>query len=86
MKGVSVTTRSENFEKVTRAIFQRLREQFGFEHVEGSQHYPARDSGVKRQVDITAYSMDGKITIIECKLHKDPVDIGCIDAFYRTAA
>ena len=72
----------KDFEQVTRVIFQRLCEQFGFERVEGSQRYPARDSGVKRQVDVTAYSIDGKQIIIECKLHKGPVDINYIDAFY----
>jgi predicted helicase len=77
-----MTANSENFEEVTRAIFQRLREQFGFDRIEGSQHYPARDSGVKRQVDITAYSLDGKRIIIECKLHKSPIDIKYVDAFH----
>jgi len=73
---------SHEFERITRAIFQRLREQFGFEHVEGSHHYQARDSGVKRQVDVTAYSPDEKRIIIECKLHKRRVGINYIDAFY----
>lgn len=77
-----MTTNDKEFERVTRSIFQRLREQFGFKHVEGSQHYPARDSGVKRQVDVTAYSLEEKRIIIECKLHKRPVDINYIDAFH----
>jgi hypothetical protein len=73
---------SDEFERIVRSIFQRLREHFGFERVEGSQYYPALDSGVKRQVDVTAYALDEKRIIIECKLHKEPVDIGYIDAFY----
>jgi predicted helicase len=70
------------FENVARAIFFKLREQFDFAHVEGSQHYPAKDSGVKRQVDITAYRNDGGMVLIECKLHKEPIDIGYVDAFH----
>ncbi len=77
-----MATNSKEFELVTRAIFQRLRELFGFEFVEGSRHYPARDSGVKRQVDVTAYFLDEKRIIIECKLHKRRVNINYIDAFH----
>src|SRR6266851_4998810 len=77
-----MSAESDEFERIVRAIFQRLREQFGFEQVEGSQFYPARDSGVKRQVDVTAYALGKKRIIIECKLHKVPVDISYIDAFH----
>ena len=77
-----MTAASDEFERIVRAIFQRLREQFGFEHVEGSQFYPARDSGVKRQVDVTVYALGDRKIIIECKLHKAPVDINYIDAFH----
>ena len=77
-----MSTASKEFERITQAIFQRLREQFGFERVEGSRHHPARDSGVKRQVDVTAYALDETSIIIECKLHARPIDIGFIDAFH----
>jgi predicted helicase len=82
IEGVKVAINSKDFELVTRAIFQRLREQFDFGRVEGSHYYTARDSGVKRQVDVTAYSLDEKRTIIECKLHKRRVGIKYIDAFH----
>ena len=74
---------SDEFERIVRAIFQRLRERFGLDRVEGSRHYPARDSGVKRQVDVTAYALNETMIIIECKLRKRrPIDIGYIDAFH----
>jgi len=74
--------RSEQFEQIAKVIFQRLHEQFGFARVDGSQHYPAKDSGIKRQIDITVYHIDGSMIIIECKLHKVPIDIGYVDAFH----
>lgn len=73
---------SKQFEKVTRAIFWKLREHFGYGRVEGSHYYPAQDSGVRRQIDITAYETDGGMILLECKRHTNPVDIGYIDAFH----
>ncbi len=71
----------KQFENVARAIFFKLRQQFGFDQVEGSHHYAARDSGVKRQIDITAYLNDGGMVLIECKLHKERIDIGYVVPF-----
>lgn len=77
-----MTKPDKQFENVARAIFFKLRQQFGFDQVEGSHHYAARDSGVKRQIDITAYLNDGGMVLIECKLHKERIDIGYVDAFH----
>ncbi len=73
---------SVQFERIAKAIFQRLQDQFGFQRVDGSHQYPAQDSGVERQIDITAYHIDGSMIIIECKLHNRRLDIGYVDAFH----
>lgn len=54
----------------------------GYERVEGSRKYPGKRSNVKRQVDVTAYRTDGKKILVECKLHKRPVDVEYMEAFY----
>ncbi|EFH86780.1 restriction endonuclease [Ktedonobacter racemifer] len=77
-----MTALSQRFEGVTKAILHRLREQFGFVYIEGSKKYPAKDSGVMRQIDVTAYTTEKEQIIVECKLHKSPIDINYIDAFY----
>lgn len=77
-----MTTPSRRFEEVTRAILNRMREQFGFATVEGSKTYAAKDSGVKRQIDVTIYAVDVRHFIVECKLHTAPVDINYVDAFH----
>jgi hypothetical protein len=37
---------------------------------------------VKRQIDVTVYQVDGKKILVECKLHKRPIDIEYMEAFY----
>src|SRR5579871_4922185 len=70
-----MTAASDQFEAVTRRIFHKLAEYFGLEHVEGSRQYSAQDSGVLRQIDITAYRIDGGMVLIECKRHNRPLTI-----------
>jgi|SRR5579871_236082 len=77
-----MTAASDQFEAVTRRIFHKLAEYFGLEHVEGSRQYSAQDSGVLRQIDITAYRIDGGMVLIECKRHNRPLTIDKVDAFH----
>lgn len=72
---------SDEFERIVRAIFQRLREQFGFERVEGSRKYKGKSTGRKRQIDATAIKPDGTMSPIECKLHKRKIGIEALDKF-----
>jgi predicted helicase len=72
---------SKEFERITQAIFQRLREHFGFERVEGSRKYKGKRSGRKRQIDATGIKPDGTMSPIECKLHKRKVGIEDLDKF-----
>ncbi len=76
-----MSTASKEFERITQAIFQRLREQFGFERVEESMKYKGKRSGRKRQIDATAIKPDGTMSPIECKLHKRKVGIEDLDKF-----
>jgi len=77
-----MTAQSQQFEQAARTIFQQLRHQFGYENVLPSQSYPAKDSGISRQIDVTAYRTDGGQILIECKCHTHPVDIAYVDAFH----
>lgn len=76
-----MSSASKELERITQSIFQRLREQFGFERVDGSRKYKGKRSGRKRQIDATAIKPDGTITPIECKLHKRKVGIEDLDKF-----
>src|SRR6266700_2916139 len=80
-----MSTASKGFEWITHAIFQRLREQFGFERVEGSMKYRGKRSGRKRQIDATAIKPDGTMSPIECKLHMRKVSIGDHDTLYSVS-
>jgi len=73
---------SDEFERVTQVILNNLREHLGYERVEGSKKYSGQRSKVKRQVDVTAYQIDGKKMLVECKLHKRPIDVEYLEAFY----
>lgn len=77
-----MTKESDKFEHVTQMILQNLREHLGYERVEGSQKYPGQRSKVERQVDVTVYQTGGKRILVECKLHKRPIDVTYIEAFY----
>ena len=77
-----MTTESDDFERITRIILHNLREHLGYEQVEESRKYPGKRSGVKRQVDVTAYRTDGKKILVECKLHNRPINVTYMEAFY----
>ncbi len=77
-----MTKESDEFEHVTQLILNNLREHLGYERVEESKKYPGQRSKVKRQVDVTAYRTDGKKILVECKLHKRPIDVEYMEAFY----
>jgi len=77
-----MSTAGREFERITQAIFHRLREQFGFECVEGSRRYKGKRSGRNRQIDATAIKPDGTMSPIECKYHKRKVGIEDLDKFH----
>src|SRR5437660_11882417 len=77
-----MTKVSDEFERVTRIILHNLRQQLGYEKVEGSKRYKGKSSGRKRQIDATAYRTDSKTIIVECKRHKRKVGIKAMGEFY----
>ena len=75
-----MTKSSDRYEHVTRFIFNSLREQFGYESVEGNTHLHGKISEGLRQIDVTVYKGDKQI-IVECKRHKTKVDIKTMGEF-----
>src|SRR6266568_138524 len=77
-----VTKKSDEFERITQVILNNLHQHLGYDRVEGSRNHIGQLSGIPRQIDATVYQTDGKMILVECKLHCRPVDIEYLEAFY----
>jgi NADH pyrophosphatase NudC (nudix superfamily) len=64
-----VTKESDAYAQVARRILDNLREQLGFERVEGKQAFPG-SHGRDWSIDVSCYRAgDGALIIVECRRH-----------------